>query len=113
MIMLKWILVVSASITARGFTMITEKLFASTTIYSKSKDTSINPTTTALFMETPKTRREAFTQAITSVSIISSLLVNAYNKPANAAAQVAVGEAEKLCREKGNCLETGQLDGAG
>lgn len=110
--MLKWILVVSASITARGFTMITEKLFASTTIYSKSKDTSINPTTTALFMETPKTRREAFTQAITSVSIISSLLVNAYNKPANAAAQVAVGEAEKLCREKGNCLETGQLDGA-
>ena len=64
-------------------------------------------------MKSPTTRRDAFVRVFTLTSLISTTIItNANSNPANAAVEVASGSSEKLCREKGNCLEVGELDGA-
>lgn len=46
-----------------------------------------------------------------TLSVTASVLATSFPTPSNAVER-AVGGSEKLCREEGNCLEKGELDGA-
>ena len=54
-------------------------------------------------------QRRAF--LLSTLSVATSILTTSFPAPSNAVER-AVGGSEKLCREEGNCLEKGELDGA-
>merc|ERR1719396_189885 len=108
MIMLQFILLFTIQLLAvQAFTILTTKNYDCTSSISSSRHA------TSLLMKSPTTRRDAFVRVFTLTSLISTTIItNANSNPANAAVEVASGSSEKLCREKGNCLEVGELDGA-